>query len=425
MQQVYKVILGIGLLLLPVIGICYAMDYSNAVTPLAMLAAILVALGLNAKADLKSYRYTAWIIVAIVCGMCYPGALTKWGSLDLRNPWLILVVVQLVMFGMGTQMSLADFTNVKKMGKGVLIGLLCQFTIMPLVGFTLTLVFDFEPEIAAGIILIGCCSSGLASNVMSYIARANLPLSITLTAMATVVAPFMTPLLMRVLAGTYVEIHFLDMCFQIVKIVLVPIGSALLFDYYKQAGSTGKKVVNSIGVLALGWLLTALFLWSAITMRMGEVAIQVLVLVNFVCGSVLFGVVFYYLYGAWSGIKKVMPVISMIGIIYFTGVTTAASRDNLLDIGLLLIIISVLHNSLGYVLGYSISKLLGLDKISCRTIAFEVGMQNGGMASGLAGLMGKLATLGLAAAVFSPYMNISGSILANYWKRKSIIDKEN
>ena len=113
----------------------------------------------------------------------------------------------------------------------------------------------------------------------------------------------------------------------------------------------------------------------------------------------------------------------MFGIIYFTTVTTAAGRDNLLQVGFLLFISSVIHNAAGYFFGYWLSRAFRFDKNSSRTIAFEVGLQNGGMASGLAGTMGKLGTVGLAAAVFSPWMNISGSILANYWRRKPVDDE--
>jgi BASS family bile acid:Na+ symporter len=118
-------------------------------------------------------------------------------------------------------------------------------------------------------------------------------------------------------------------------------------------------------------------------------------------------------------LHRLMPVLSMAGIIYFTAVTTAAGRDHLLKIGALLFIAAALHNSMGYLLGYWAARFCRLDKDSCRTIAIEVGLQNGGMASGLAGVMGKLDTVGLAAAIFSPWMNISGSILANFWRKKS------
>jgi len=131
--------------------------------PAAVVLAVGAAIGIGAIEQLKSYQYTAWIIAAVVAGMVYPAAFLKWGDFDLRNKWLILLVVQLVMFGMGIQMSLRDFTGMAATGKGVLIGLLCHFSVMPLMGLLLTRVFHFETEIAAGIILIGSCSSGLAS----------------------------------------------------------------------------------------------------------------------------------------------------------------------------------------------------------------------------------------------------------------------
>ena len=118
-----------------------------------------------------------------------------------------------------------------------------------------------------------------------------------------------------------------------------------------------------------------------------------------------------------------MPLVSMFGIIYFTAITTATGRENLMKVGFLLFIASVIHNAAGYFFGYWLSRLFGMDKNSSRTIAFEVGLQNGGMATGIASRMDMLGTLGLAATVFSPWMNISGSILANYWRRKPVNEK--
>jgi BASS family bile acid:Na+ symporter len=159
----------------------------------ALITSICLAIGLGSIETLKGYRYTAWIISAVVAGMMYPEAFKSWGDINLRDKTLILVIIQLVMFGMGTHMSLKDFSGLATTGKGVMVGLFCHFSIMPLMGLLLTKVFNFEPEIAAGIILIGSCSSGLASNVMVYLARANLVLSVIVTAMATLVAPFLTP----------------------------------------------------------------------------------------------------------------------------------------------------------------------------------------------------------------------------------------
>ena len=144
--------------------------------PAAVIASVGLAFGLGAVPALKGYQFTGWIIAAVTCAMIYPTAFLKWGDFDLRSKWLILLVVQTVMFGMGTQMSLKDFAGVARSPRGVLVGIVCHFSVMPLVGLALTKVFQFPNEIAAGVILIGSCSSGLASNVMAYLARANLAL---------------------------------------------------------------------------------------------------------------------------------------------------------------------------------------------------------------------------------------------------------
>jgi bile acid:Na+ symporter, BASS family len=376
--------------------------------PSAVICSICFAIGMGAVPALKSFRYTAWIIAAVVAAMIYPAAFTHWGSFDLRNKWLILIIIQLVMFGMGIQMSLKDFSGIATTGKGVLIGLLCHFTIMPLMGLLLIKVFYFEPEIAAGIILIGSCSSGLASNVMVYIARANLVLSVVVTAMATLVAPFLTPLLMKLLAGTLIEVKFINMMMEIIKIVIVPIGAALLHDFLKTATPKGWKAVIAISII------------SAISLM----ALPLPEIVIFFMAAFLVGVLYHLATQKIKNLDALMPYVSMFGIIYFTTVTTAAGRDNLMKVGLLLFISSVIHNAAGYFFGYWLSRAAGLDKNSSRTIAFEVGLQNGGMASGLAGTMGKLGTVGLPAAVFSPWMNISGSLLANYWRRRPVKEKD-
>jgi bile acid:Na+ symporter, BASS family len=385
--------------------------------PFALITAISLAIGLGSVASLKGYQYTAWIISAVVAGMIFPEAFRNWGGVNLRDKTLILVIIQLVMFGMGTHMSLKDFSGLATTGKGVMVGLFCHFSIMPLMGLLLTKVFSFDAEIAAGIILIGSCSSGLASNVMVYLARANLVLSVIVTAMATLIAPLMTPLLMKTLAGTLIEVKFIDMMIEIVKIVLVPIGAALLHDYLKRATTAQKKKVYVICAIAAAWLISVVMLQKNITDKAMQ---QSMTLSGFFAGAIIVGVLYNFLHRRFPKLDNIMPLISMFGIIYFTTVTTAAGRENLMKVGLLLFMASVIHNAAGYFFGYWLSRLFGIDKNSSRTIAFEVGLQNGGMASGIAGSMGKLGTVGLAAAVFSPWMNISGSILANYWRRKPV-----
>jgi BASS family bile acid:Na+ symporter len=392
------------------------MQNASLYKPAAIATAVFFAIGLGSVPSLKGYQYTAWIIAAVVAGMVFPEAFKNWGGVNLRDKTLILVIIQLVMFGMGTHMSLKDFSGLASTGKGVMVGLFCHFSIMPLMGLLLTKVFQFEPEIAAGIILIGSCSSGLASNVMVYLAKANLVLSVIVTAMATLVAPLLTPLLMKTLAGTLIEIKFVDMMMEIIKIVLVPIGAALLHDFLKRASASQKKKVNIIAIVSAIWIaVIVLFLQKNIS---DAGLLQSVQLSGFFAGAVIAGLLYHMLHLKFPKLDRIMPLISMFGIIYFTTVTTAAGRENLMKVGVLLFIASVIHNAAGYFFGYWLSRLFGMDKNSSRTIAFEVGLQNGGMASGIAGSMGKLGTVGLAAAVFSPWMNISGSLLANYWRRK-------
>lgn len=375
-----------------------------------------IAIGAGHLKILSGYQYTFWIITAVCAGLIYPDFFLHVGSFDMRNKWLILIIIQMVMFGMGTQMSIEDFTGIRKSGKGVLIGLLGHFTIMPVMGFLIAKTFAFEPEIAAGIILIGSCSSGLASNVMTYIAKGNLVLSVTVTAMSTLAAPIMTPFLMKIFAGTMVEVQFFNMMMEIIKIVLVPLMAAMIHDILKNYGETAKKRIYILTILSAIWLAVVLF-GNVFETAGDSTMAHILEIINFCCGAFVVGTLYHLLYKAYSKIDLIMPYFSMFGIIYFTLVTTAAGRDNLIQIGFLLFLASVLHNGAGYFFGYWLSRLSGLDKKSSQTIAFEVGLQNGGMASGLAGAMGKLATVGLASAVFSPWMNVSGSLLANYWRK--------
>lgn len=365
---------------------------------------------------LKGFQYTAMIMLAVAAGMLFPELFKHWGGVDLRNKHLILVVIQLVMFGMGTHMRLADFNGIASTGKGVLVGLLCHFSIMPLMGVLLTKVFHFEPEIAAGIILIGSCSSGLASNVMVYLAKANLVLSVIVTALATLVAPVMTPLLMKLFANTLIDVKFFSMMTEIIKIVIVPISAALLHDYLKNATTAQARKIHLLAAMAAACLLLVLFKLFPVPEVFATLSLQF-------AGAILVGLGYNRLQKYFPSLDTIMPKFSMSGIIYFTLVTTAAGSESLMKVGGLLFIASVIHNAAGYFFGYWISRGVGMDIASSRTIAFEVGLQNGGMASGIAGSMGKLGTVGLPAAVFSPWMNISGSILANYWKHRQAKDQ--
>jgi bile acid:Na+ symporter, BASS family len=387
--------------------------------PLAVLLTVALAISLRFIPKLRGYQFTAWIIAAVTAAMIFPQAFSKWGDFDLQNKWVKLLVVQTVMFGMGTQMSLHDFAGVAKNPRGVLVGIVCHFSVMPLIGLALTRIFHFEPEIAAGIILIGSCSSGLASNVMAYIAKSNLALSVTVTAMTTVVAPIITPLWVKYLAGADVPMSYFAMMMEIIKLVIVPIGAALLHDYLKHAKPKRRTIVLGLAAASAGWLgFIAFGGWAWLHERLPEAGLISASVFGFFCAAVVAGVVYHQLTRVVTKLDSWLPVASMAGIVYFTTITTAAGRDNLMQVGLLLFLASAIHNLLGYLCGYWLSRASGLDEDSARSVAFEVGLQNGAMASGLAAQMGKLGTIGLAAAIFSPWMNVSGSILANYWQKR-------
>jgi len=391
--------------------------------PAVVALAVTVALALRTVPALGGYQFTAWIVAAVIAALIYPERFLRAGPIDLSNKWVVLTVVQLVMFGMGTQMSLRDFAGIAKMPWSVFVGVLSQFTIMPLVGFGLTKVVPLPDEIAAGVILIGCCSSGLASNVMAYLARANLALSITMTSVTTMLAPVMTPFWMKLLAGDKVDISFLGMMSDIIKLVIVPIGAALLHDYLKHASTLGRRAALATAIVGAAWLAyLALGGWTRIAAHMPDQAAPWLAIINYLLGAATFGVVFHGLVRIAPAVERLLPLASMAGIIYFTAITTAKGRNQLLAVGGLLFLAAAIHNALGYVLGYWVSRALRVDRGSARTVAFEVGLQNGGMASGIAARMDMLGTMGLAAAVFSPWMNITGSILANYWRKRPIVE---
>jgi bile acid:Na+ symporter, BASS family len=398
---------------------------SNAAMWRAVLVALLVAfaIALRFTKKFRGYQFTAWIIAVVAVAMIYPTQILHVGGFDMRNKWVMLIAIQLVMFGMGTQMSLHDFAGVAKAPRGVLVGIVCHFSVMPLVGLALTKIFRFPPEIAAGVILIGSCSSGLASNVMAYIARSNLALSVTVTAVTTMIAPLMTPLWMKLLAGTLVPVSYFNMMVEIIKIVLVPIGAALIHDFWKRASPRGRRIVSAIAGFAVVWMRFLIFCgWEFLQSQLTAGALTTVALIGFLLSAFIIGVVYHAIAKRMPWLDRFMPTLAIVGILYVTAMTTAAGRDNLLKVGALLFLASLLHNLAGYFLGYFLSRASGLDKNSARSIAFEVGLQNGGMASGLANAMGKLGTVGLAPAIFIVWMNISGSVLANYWHKRPVIE---
>lgn len=336
--------------------VLFFMSMPTLAGPVLVVAFALASYGVRGNERWRGIAFSLLIFAAVTFAMCFPAPLVRWGEYNLSG--LITPLLQIIMFGMGTTMSAADFAGVVRAPKAVGVGLLCQFTIMPFMALALTLVFGLEAEIAAGVILIGAAPSGLASNVMCYIARANVALSVTLTTCATLLAPLITPFYMQWLAGQYIPIDTWGMMWSIVEITILPIVAGLVFNHF--------------------------------------------------------------LHGKTAWLDRLMPQFSMLGIVLILMIMTAGGRDNLLDIGVLLIGVSLLHNFAGYVLGYWSCRALRFDERSCRTIAFEVGLQNAGLATGLAQTMGKMATVGLAPTVFGSIMNITGATLATFWRERPL-----
>lgn len=361
----------------------------------------------------RSFTYTMVILSLVCLAMFFP--IREVGGMTLTV--LIVPLLQIIMFTVGSQMSLKDFEGVIRQPKAVGVGLVCQFSIMPLVGFSLAHAFALEPEIAAGLILIGCSSSGLASNVMAFLARANLPLSVTLTVCATLVAPIMTPFLMGVLAGQFVPVDFWNMMAGVIRMVIFPIMAGVLFN----ALAYGVVKRRTIVLELVGFTVAIATIQSVLGFIGGQpvtvqsvlkIMLWVLVL------PPLAGLVFNRLFrGKKKVLDRVMAFAAMAGIGVILTIITSAGRDALMTIGLLLLLACIIHNLGGYFLGYWSCRVLRMDERTCRTIALEVGQQNGGLASGIAVEMGKAATVGLAPAVFGALMNVTGSALATWWRR--------
>jgi BASS family bile acid:Na+ symporter len=403
---------------------------------LLLLAAM--ALGIKEKRKLKGYSFTAWVLVCVAAAMFYPRAFIQWGGFKLEL--LIVPLTQLIMFGMGTTLSPADFVRVVKSPLPVIVCMLLHYTAMPLAGYFIARLFGFDGEIAAGIVLIGSCSSGVASNLMNYLAGNNVALSITMTFFSTLAAPIVTPLLMRSLAGTFVPIDSMQMMFSILNMIIVPLMAGLAAHEILFGKRPWVRKKSVLLALIFASILFSTVAWQMGPKSLGPVTngfILVAVLIAVIALAKLVISVLLKRPDTW--IDRVLPLVSMAGICLIITVIIAQTHDIFIKVGILLLLAAILHNAIGYVSGYwgakGIGALLGrvgfrlgfygspLSRISekeCRTVSIEVGMQNGGMATGLAIDVLKSYTAALPANLFGTWMNISASMLANFWGRKTV-----
>ena len=272
------------------------------------------------------------------------------------DTWAINPMLGVIMFGMGLTLSPQDFRIVFSRPKDIIIGCLAQFTIMPLLALGLSWAFALPKELALGVILVGCCPGGTASNVITYLAKGDLALSVGMTATSTLLAPLLTPLLVWLLAGTMVEVDTIGMLLSIVYVVIAPIVVGLIFQRY---------------------------------------------LPKFTKSTVPY-----------------LPAFSSIVIAFVVGIVVSHNADRLLVGGMIVVLVVMLHNLCGLSLGYVIGRLLGLAEPKKRAISIEVGMQNSGLASSLATLhfaAYPLATI--PGAIFSVWHNISGALVARIYSK--------
>lgn len=319
--------------------------------PFVIAFLLLIAISFRGFPALRGLTFTTTILSVVATALYYPQYFKEYNGFEFAT--LITPLIQVIMFGMGCSMGIKDFIALAKSPKSVIVGVIGQYTIMPLLGFALASLTDFPAEVSAGIILLGCAPTSVTASVMCYLAKANVVLAITITAITTLLAPFLIPLLMKVLAGGFIEINVMEMMWGIIKMVFIPIGAGLIFNKF--------------------------------------------------------------LHGKAKWLDDSMPLVSMIGVAFIVAIIMAAGRDSILNIGLELIIVVFLMILFGFFFGYWLARLFKLSEFDCRTISITTGTQNAGLVSGIAKVMGKIATVGLATAICGPIMGFSSSILASYW----------
>lgn len=291
--------------------------------------------------------FAVWVILFAVLGYVMPDTFKQ------LTPWIVSLL-GIIMFGMGLTISGKDFQEVLRRPLDVGLGVLAQFLIMPLLAVVLTKLIPMPAEIAAGVILVGCCPGGTSSNVMTYLSKGDVALSVACTSVTTLLAPIVTPFLVLMLASEYLPVDAWAMFLSIVKVVLLPLG------------------------------------------------------LGFIAQKLLPGIV--------RAAVPALPLVSVTGIVLIVAAVVGASKGAIAQSGLLIFAVVVLHNGLGYLIGYLAARAGGLSMAKRKAIAIEVGMQNSGLGAALAtAYFSPLAAV--PSAIFSVWHNISGALFANWMAR--------
>jgi BASS family bile acid:Na+ symporter len=302
---------------------------------------------LTSLSNFLGKTFAFWVLVFAAFAFYFPEQF-KWLAPH------ISLMLGIVMFGIGLTLKASDFSEVFKHPVAVAIGTIGQFTIMPLLAWALCLALQLPTEIAVGVILVGCCPGGTASNVMTYLARGDVALSVTITSVSTLLAPVVTPALIWLFAHQWIDINPIGMFWSIVQIVIIPI--------------------------VLGLVIRAIFKDKI------------------------------------SAAAAALPTVSVIAVIGVVTAVVAVSHQKIAEVGLLIFAIVVLHNGLGLILGYVLGRLTGMDLARCKTLSIEIGMQNSGLGVALA--TAHFSPLSaVPSAIFSFWHNISGPIAAAIFRR--------
>ena len=277
--------------------------------------------------------FLIWMLIAAIIGFIFPAQLA---TLSSWVPYLLGIV----MLGMGLTIDPKDFKIIFQAPRSVIVGVILQYTIMPLSAFLIVKLFHLPPEIAIGVILVGCCPGGTSSNVMSYLANANVALSVAITSVSTLLAPFLTPALIYLFAHEWLQVSFISMFWSVVQVILIPI--------------------------IIGFVLQKVFKKFADTTA------------------------------------TALPIVSVVAISLILASVVGSSKAQILATGLLIFAVVILHNLIGYVLGYTFAKILKLDRPDKKAVSIEVGMQNSGLA------------VSLATVHFNPLSAVPGAVPVSY-----------
>jgi len=413
-------------LLMLLIAIGALIAGANNVTGISLiLMCLALSYGVKVFQPTKGLSFTMWILASVCIAMFFPQHFTQWGNFKLNS--LVTPLLQIIMFGMGAQMSLNDFAGVMKRPGTVAIGVIGRFTIGPLLALALIAIFKpMMPEmdsvtqglIIGGIFLVAVLPCGLASNVMNMLANANLALGVTIGATTTLFAPFAVPFLMKVFASKYVpDLDVWKMMFDVFKMVIYPIFAGFVFNLFNLNKESLKaktiQMSSFFAVIVFSSLLGLKAPGDFIYFKQLAIYTSIFLIAPAIVG--------YLLYLQFKGDQKLIKVIlgklSQIGIFTIVLVITAAGQKELMAAGGVLVALVILHNVLGYGCGYGLGWVCRLNEIDRRTFAFEIGMPNAGLGTGLAVAFGSVAgVIGLASAIYGPVMNIFGSTLASIWR---------